>query len=95
MIYHQQTVQYVLPAINAVLNIRRIMVNDLSNKSTVRNEHLKGYSLKLDKEGKTRECNMSKLFVGMDLHSGNTYIRIIEKGSLKRVFEKRVKNNLK
>lgn len=37
---------------------------------------------------------MGELYVGMDLHSGNTFIGIIEKGSMKRVFEKRVRNNL-
>lgn len=37
---------------------------------------------------------MSELYVGLDLHSGNTYVGIIEKGSMKRVFEKRVRNNI-
>jgi hypothetical protein len=37
---------------------------------------------------------MSELYVGLDLHSGNTYIGLIEKGTMKRVFEKRVRNNL-
>ena len=37
---------------------------------------------------------MSELYTGMDLHSGNTYVGIIEKGTRKRVFEKRVRNNL-
>jgi len=37
---------------------------------------------------------MSELYAGLDLHSGNTYIGLIEKGTMKRVFEKRVRNNL-
>jgi hypothetical protein len=37
---------------------------------------------------------MSELHAGLDLHSGNTYVGIIEKGSSKRIFEKRVRNNL-
>ena len=37
---------------------------------------------------------MSELYTGMDLHSGNTYVGIIEKGTTKRVFEKWVRNNL-
>jgi transposase len=37
---------------------------------------------------------MRELYVGMDLHSGNTYVGILEKGSFKRVFEKRVRNSL-
>ncbi len=37
---------------------------------------------------------MSELYVGLDLHSGNTYIGLIEKGTMKRVFEKRVRNNV-
>ena len=37
---------------------------------------------------------MSELYAGLDLHSGNTYVGVIEKGSSKRIFEKRVRNNL-
>ena len=37
---------------------------------------------------------MSELYAGLDLHSGNTYIGLIEKGTMKRVFEKRVRNNV-
>jgi transposase len=37
---------------------------------------------------------MRELHAGLDLHSGNTYIGLIEKGTMKRVFEKRVRNNL-
>ena len=37
---------------------------------------------------------MSELYAGMDLHSGNMYMGIIEKGTSKQVFEKRVRNKL-
>ena len=37
---------------------------------------------------------MRELYGGLDLHSGNTYIGLIEQGTMKRVFEKRVRNNL-
>jgi hypothetical protein len=37
---------------------------------------------------------MSELYSGLDLHSGNTYIGLIEEGTMKRVFEKWVRNNL-
>ena len=37
---------------------------------------------------------MSELYAGLDLHSGNTYVGIIEKGSMKRIYEKRVKNRI-
>ena len=37
---------------------------------------------------------MSELYAGLDLHSRNTYVGIIEKGSMKKVFEKRMKNNI-
>lgn len=34
------------------------------------------------------------LYAGMDLHSGNTFIGIMEKGSMRRVYQKRVQNDL-
>lgn len=34
------------------------------------------------------------LYAGMDLHSQNTFIGIMEKGSMKRVYQKRVQNDL-
>lgn len=37
---------------------------------------------------------MRELYAGLDLHSGNTYVGIIEKGTSRRIFEKRVRNNL-
>ena len=37
---------------------------------------------------------MGDLYVGLDLHSGNTYMGIMEGGSKKRVYQKRHKNNL-
>ena len=37
---------------------------------------------------------MNELYAGMDLHSRNTYIGIMEKDSKKKVFEKRVPNHL-
>ena len=37
---------------------------------------------------------MSELYGGMDLHSGNTYVGIMEKDTRKRVFDKRVRNNI-
>lgn len=35
---------------------------------------------------------MNELYAGMDLHSRNTYIGIMDKDSKKRVFQKRVPN---
>ena len=37
---------------------------------------------------------MGDLYVGLDLHSGNTYMGIMEGESKKRVYQKRHKNNL-
>ncbi|MBW1717384.1 MAG: hypothetical protein JRJ77_16450 [Deltaproteobacteria bacterium] len=37
---------------------------------------------------------MEELYAGMDLHTRNTYIEIMEKDSKKKVFEKRVPNDL-
>ena len=37
---------------------------------------------------------MEELYAGMDLHTRNTYIEIMEKDSKKKVFEKRVPNHL-
>jgi transposase len=35
-----------------------------------------------------------RLYAGMDLHSSNTYLGIMEVGSMKRVYNKRIHNNL-
>lgn len=37
---------------------------------------------------------MRELYAGMDLHSRNTYVGIMEKGTMKRVYQKRIRNDL-
>ena len=37
---------------------------------------------------------MRELYAGMDLHSRNTYVGVMEKGTMKRVYQKRIHNDL-